>query len=312
MPSTSSLVEASAETDRIGLTERLVTVVIVAVPVLGTLLAGATLWGRGLTVHDVVLAAVLYAVSGFGITAGFHRLFTHQGFVPNRGVKIGLAVAGSLAFEGSVSAWVANHRLHHARSDQPGDPHSPYAPPDEAGEVDDDWTWRGLWRSHTGWLFSAKAAPVERYAADIEADADLARVSRLFPVISLAGLAVPFLVGLAVEGSLAGGAWTVLWAGAVRVALLHHVTWSINSICHIWGRRPFRTRDRSANVAWLALLSFGESWHNAHHAFPSVARHGILSGQIDTTATLIRLFERLGWADKVRWPTERMTASASV
>jgi stearoyl-CoA desaturase (Delta-9 desaturase) len=254
-------------------------------------LAGAIVrfWGNGVSMRDIVIAVVMYAIAGHGVTVGYHRLFTHRAFKASRGLKISLGLAGSLAFEGGVIAWVANHRCHHAHTDRAGDPHSPLS---------------GFWHAHMGWMFRPPDVSNERYAPDMLADRDMRVINALFPVGCVLTLAIPFGLGWLLGGNF-GAAWTALfWAGIVRVGLLHHMTWSINSICHMFGRRPFRTGDQSGNVGALAFMSMGESWHNTHHAFPASARHGVDPGQLDTSAMLIRLFERAGWARDVRWPDE--------
>jgi stearoyl-CoA desaturase (delta-9 desaturase) len=157
-----------------------------------------------------------------------------------------------------------------------------------------------LWHAHVGWLFSHSPTSWRRYANDLLNDRDLVVITRLFPLWCLLSLAMPFGVGWAF-GGLGGALTALLWAGGVRIAVLHHVTWSVNSLCHTIGRRPFLTRDRSRNLAALSILSFGESWHNGHHAYPHSARHGILRHQVDSSASLIRLLERAGWVRNVRW-----------
>ena len=245
----------------------------------------------------VILAVALYAISGHGVTIGFHRLFAHRSFKARRPLKIALAVAGSMAFEGAVIGWVANHRLHHTFADRPGDPHSPAL--HGSGVIA---RLRGLGHAHMGWFFGPPAMAESRYAPDLLADRDLRIISRLFPLWCVVSLALPFGLGWAWGGGLASAGTALLWAGGVRICVLHHVTWSINSVCHAFGRRPFATRDQSTNVAALAVVSMGESWHNAHHAFPALARHGVDRGQHDSSAALIRLFERVGWAQDARWP----------
>jgi stearoyl-CoA desaturase (delta-9 desaturase) len=254
----------------------------------------------GITVIDAVLFVVFYGVSGHGVTIGFHRLLTHRSFTATRRLRIALAVAGSMALEGSVIWWVADHRKHHAFSDADGDPHSPW----RYGTT--PWALtRGLWWSHVGWLFDRHKTYTSRYAPDLLADADIVRIDRLFPVWALSSLALPGLLGWALTGYTWHGAWTaLLWAGLVRIFLIHHVTFSINSVCHVVGSRPFANRDRATNVRPLAVLSMGESWHNYHHADPTSARHGVEAGQLDSSAAIIRLFERLGWATRVRWPDQ--------
>jgi stearoyl-CoA desaturase (delta-9 desaturase) len=249
---------------------------------------------------DVVIAAVFYGVSGLGITVGFHRYFTHGSFKANRPLRIALAIAGMLAMQGPVITWVADHRRHHAFSDKEGDPHSPWLFGTGVRALT-----RGFWHSHMGWLFDRDLTNAERFAPDLLADRDIDRVSRLFALWSALTLLAPALIGGLVTWSWWGALTAFFWAGLVRVSLLHHVTWSINSICHMWGERPFAARDHSANVRWLAILSFGESWHNLHHADPTCARHGVEKGQIDLSAVVIKGFEKAGWATSVRWPTSR-------
>src|SRR5215203_3464708 len=282
-----------------------VTSLIVVGPLVAILLVIVGLWGRQVGIADLALLLGLYAVSCLGVTAGYHRLFTHKSFVAGRALKIALAVAGAVAVEGSLMSWVSNHRRHHRYSDHAGDPHSPLSvgdDGDESGNAPRRTSLRGLFHAHVGWLFRAEPADEQRFASDLLEDRDLRIVSRLFPLWASCGLAIPFLAGWAFAGTLTGAVTALVWGGLVRIFLVHHVTWSVNSVCHAFGRRPFRTRDRSKNFAALALLSFGESWHNSHHAFPTLARHGVDRGQLDITAACIRLWERLGWVHDVRWP----------
>jgi stearoyl-CoA desaturase (delta-9 desaturase) len=274
--------------------------VFVTVPMLALIAAVPFAWGWGLSWLDVGLAALFYVVSGLGVTVGFHRYFTHGSFKANRPLRIALAVAGSIALQGGVLDWVGDHRRHHAFSDKEGDPHSPWL--FGTGPVA---LARGFWHSHMGWLFDRDLTNQKRFIPDLVSDKDMVRIQKLFPLLVVVSLAGPALVGGLVTMSWWGAFTAFFWAGLVRVAFLHHVTWSINSICHIWGERPFAARDRSANVWWLAVLSFGESWHNLHHADPTCARHGVKKGQVDISAAVIRGFEKLGWATNVRWPTTR-------
>ena len=276
---------------------RVVTALLVGGPVVGLAALVPLEWGRLIGFDDVVVATIFYLCTGFGIAVGFHRLFTHRSFKANRVLKLSLAVAGSMALEGSLISWVAIHRRHHMFGDQPGDPHSPYRYGPRS-----DGILRGLLWSHVRWLFAGDPTDTRRFAPDLLRDPDLVAVDRLFPVLAVTSLAIPFFVGWALYGTLAGALTVFLWAGLVRMAVLHHVTWSINSVCHIWGRRPFITSDQSTNVAPLALISFGESWHNFHHSAPASARHGVLPHQVDLAAVVIRLCEKAGWATKVRWP----------
>jgi stearoyl-CoA desaturase (delta-9 desaturase) len=284
--------------------QRLTVGAFVVVPLLAVALAVPVAWGWGLGWLDLALGVLFFAVAAHGITIGFHRAFTHGSFKPNRPLKIALAIAGSLAIEGPVARWVADHRKHHAFSDADGDPHSPWA------HGESGWGLaKGLFFAHTGWLFDVEQTPIERYAPDLLKDKDIVRISRLFPLWVAVSLLAPAVLGGLLTWSWHGALTAFFWASLVRVALVHHVTWSINSVCHVWGKHPFRTRDRSGNVAWLALLSGGESWHNLHHSDPTAARHGVLRGQVDTSARLIELFEWRGWASDVRWPkAERLRA----
>ncbi|HEX4219772.1 MAG TPA: acyl-CoA desaturase [Acidimicrobiales bacterium] len=287
--------------------ERLCTAAIVVIPVAAVAWAAQHFWHHGIGWFDLVLAAILYAVTGHGIALGFHRLFTHRSFRAHRWLRITLAVSGSMAMEGSVISWVSHHRRHHVYSDHPGDPHSPTSfGPGLLPQL------RGLGHAHVGWLFSGTQSNPEKWSRDLLADRDMVIVSKLTPLWMALTLIVPFGLGWAVTGSLTGALLALVWAGGVRIALLHHVTWSVNSLAHLFGKRPYQTTDHSGNIAWLALLSFGDSWHNNHHAFPALARHGCDAGQLDSSARLLQLFERMGWAWKARWPTSAQLATRRV
>lgn len=276
----------------------------VAVPLLAVLAAVPVAWGGWLSWTDIVIAVVFWAVTGIGITVGYHRFFTHGSFKAGRGVKIALAIAGSLALEGSIDQWVADHRKHHKFSDEVGDPHSPWRFGTSRRAVA-----KGLGYAHVGWLVARERTNVDRYAPDVRDDKDLQRIARWFPAIVVATLLLPAVVGGLVTWSWAGALTAFFWAGLIRIAFVHHVTWSINSICHVFGTRPFASRDLSSNVWWLAVPSFGESWHNLHHVDPTSARHGVLRGQLDISAGLIRTLERLRLVRDVRWPRpERIVA----
>jgi stearoyl-CoA desaturase (Delta-9 desaturase) len=272
----------------------------VAIPLLAVLAAVPLAWSLGwLGWHDVVIALLFYVISGMGISMGFHRYFTHSSFKANRGLKIALAIAGTLAIEGPVLVWVADHRRHHKYSDKEGDPHSPW-------RFGNDWKAlsKGLVFAHVGWLFDGDVTSQERFCPDWLADSDVVKVSRWFPGLVAVSLLAPALIGGLWSMSWQGAVTAFFWATLVRIAFLHHITWSINSICHTFGKADFEVRDKSRNVSWLAILSFGESWHNLHHADPTCARHGALKGQIDIAARAIWLAEKLGWAYDVRWPDE--------
>jgi stearoyl-CoA desaturase (delta-9 desaturase) len=273
-------------------------------PLLCLAVAVPVAWGWGLSLLDAAMAIVAYGIAGVGIAVGYHRCFTHRAFKARRGLRIALAVAGSLAVEGSPVQWVANHRRHHAFADREGDPHSPWRYGTDARAL-----LKGLLYAHLGWMLRRELSNRARFAPDIAADRDLRLVGRLFGPLTAISLLGPALIGWLATGTWTGALAGFFWAGLIRMALLHHVTWSVNSVCHVVGKRPFSCRDRATNFWPLALLSFGESWHNSHHADPSGARHGVLPGQIDPAARIIWLFERLRWAHDVRWPhAERLSA----
>ena len=275
----------------------------VVLPFVAFLAAVPMLWNSFVGPLDLVLFVVLYFVSTLGITVGFHRLMTHRAFATYRPIEYMWAISGSMAVEGPVLGWVTDHRRHHAHADEEGDPHSPHV-----GHGDGfTGTLRGLWHSHLGWLFDhPTAAGAEKYAPDLLEDRGMRVISRLFALWAGLGLAIPFAVGCAVRGDLAGGFQAFFWAGLVRVFFVHHVTFSINSICHFFGQRRFQTDDFSTNVFWLAIPSFGESWHHNHHAFPRSALHGLRWWEVDIGGLVIRAMRRLGLAwNVVLIPRER-------
>jgi stearoyl-CoA desaturase (Delta-9 desaturase) len=266
------------------------------VPFLGFLAAVVSMWGRGLSLLDGLLLAGGYVITGLGVTVGYHRLFTHRSFEAARPVRLALAIAGSMAVEGSIITWVADHRRHHAFADKDGDPHSPHL------DVGDGLrgVLKGLWHAHIGWLFVKELSAAERWAPDLLKDRAIRRIDRLFPLWAALSFTLPAVIGLVVTRSLWGAITAFLWGGAARIFLLHHVTWSVNSICHFYGRRPFDTADESTNNWLLSIVSFGESWHNNHHAFPSSAVHGIGRRQVDISAAMISFLDKLGWARHVK------------
>jgi stearoyl-CoA desaturase (Delta-9 desaturase) len=284
--------------------EQVALALFIGVPFLALIAAIPIAWGWGLGWRDVVIAVGMYAIAGHGITVGFHRYFTHGSFKAKRPLRIALAIAGSLAIEGPVIRWVSDHRKHHKFSDKEGDPHSPWRYGETVPAL-----MKGLFYAHMGWLFDVEQTSQKQYAPDLLRDRDIVRVSRSFLALVAVSLFLPALIGGLWSWSWQGAVTAFFWASLVRIGLLHHVTWSINSICHAVGEKPFKTRDRSGNVWWLAVLSMGESWHNLHHADPTCARHGVLRGQVDSSARLIWLFEKLHWVYDVRWPTpERLAA----
>jgi len=262
----------------------------------------AWIWGF-LNWQTVLVGIVFYLFSGLGIAMGFHRYFTHGSFKATRAFKIMLGVAGTLAIEGPILNWVSDHRRHHKYSDKEGDPHSPWR-----FGTDLKALTKGLVWAHMGWLFDRNGSSHKKFSPDWLADRDIRALHKLFPVLVVATLLAPALIVGLWTMSWQGALIALFWAGLVRVSFLHHVTWSINSICHTFGKREFEARDKSRNVAWLAVLSFGESWHNLHHADPTCARHGVFKGQIDIAARAIWLAEKLGWVSNVRWPdADRLT-----
>ena len=293
------------EDEPAGAVEKSLVATFVVVPMLALIAAIPLAWVWGwLTWQVAVIGIVFYAISGLGISMGFHRYFTHGSFKATRAFRIALAVAGTLAIEGPVLTWVADHRRHHKYSDKEGDPHSPW-------RFGSDWRalTKGLAFAHIGWMFDGNKTSKDKFCPDLVADSDISRVSSAFPWLTAVSLLAPALIGGLWLWSWPGAVMAFFWASLVRVAFLHHVTWSINSICHTFGKEEFEVRDKSRNVNWLAILSFGESWHNLHHADPTCARHGALKGQIDIAARLIWVAEKLGWASDVRWPdTERLTS----
>ena len=261
------------------------------IPFLAVIAAGILSWNSLLHWSDLAIFAVMYVVVGLGVTIGFHRLLTHRSFATYKPIGYALAVAGSMAVQGPVIGWVADHRKHHAHTDEEGDPHSPHVG-HGTGVVG---SIKGLWWAHLGWLLDRHGqADWRRYARDLREDAGMRRINAAFPLIVVAGLLLPFAAGFVITGTLAGAATALLWGGFVRVFILHHVTWSVNSVCHFFGRRRFATEDESTNVTWVALLSFGEGWHHNHHAFPRSAKHGLRWYEPDVSGLIIRTLERVG------------------
>lgn len=288
--------------------DRAITGVITAVPPLLLVLAAWQVWNRELHWRDIAIFAIMYVPTGLGVTIGFHRLFTHRSFKTSPLLRGILAVAGTMAVEGPIISWVADHRKHHAYSDRFGDPHSPHV---DHG-VGLRGALRGLLHAHVGWLFDHQQRGArERFAPDLLADPVVSLVDKTFLLWSLLGFAIPFGLGVWMGGTVDAGLEGMLWGGAVRMLVLHHVTYSINSLCHFFGRRRFTTDDHSRNLRWLAPLSLGEAWHNNHHAFPTSAFHGIGRGELDVSGLIIAGLERVGlvW-DVQRIAPERLAAKA--
>ncbi|HZM84262.1 MAG TPA: acyl-CoA desaturase [Candidatus Limnocylindrales bacterium] len=271
--------------------------VVIALPFVAVLAAIPVAWGWGISWHVLALTIGFYVLTMMGISTGFHRLLTHRSFKAKRPVRILLLVAGSLAIQGPVIRWVADHRRHHAFADRDGDPHSPWRYGTSTPAI-----LRGMLHAHMGWFYDRDETNQEVFAADLLKDKDVLAVDRLSALLAVTSLALPSAIELGLGGSATDAVAAFFWAGLVRIFFVHHVTWSVNSICHTIGTRPFATRDRSANFWPLAILSMGDAWHNDHHAMPRYARHGMIRGQIDISAYFIAAFERLGWVTEVRWP----------
>jgi stearoyl-CoA desaturase (Delta-9 desaturase) len=288
--------------------DRIITGTVTVVPFFALAIVAWQVWNSLLHWHDIIVFLLLYSASGLGVTVGFHRLFTHRSFKTSPFMRGLFAVLGSIAIEGPVISWVADHRKHHAFSDQPGDPHSPH--------VDHGVGWRGALRglahAHVGWLFiHTQRGNRRRYAPDLLADPVVSFVDRTFVLWAIGGFLAAFGLGWLIGGDVTSGLTGLLWGGAVRLLVLHHATFSINSLCHFFGRKRFATGDESRNLAWLSLLTFGEAWHNNHHAFPTSAAHGLGRREVDISAGVIWLLERAGLAwDVVRISPERMARKA--
>jgi stearoyl-CoA desaturase (Delta-9 desaturase) len=303
-PSTADIEPVAHETR-----DRIITGTVTVVPFLALGVVGWQVWNDLLRWSDVVVFLIMYFITGLGVTVGFHRHFTHRSFKTSRWLRGTLAIMGSLAIEGPVTAWVADHRKHHAFSDKEGDPHSPHV--GHAGG------WRGafsgLFHAHVGWLFiHTERGAKERYAPDLMKDPLVRWVDRTFVLWVVTGLAMAFVLGGIIGGSLDAALTGLLWGGAVRMLVVHHVTYSINSLCHFFGERRYPTGDQSRNLLWLALPTLGESWHNNHHAFPTSASHGLRRRDVDPSGAVIRLLERLGlvW-DVIRVTPERQAQKAA-
>jgi stearoyl-CoA desaturase (Delta-9 desaturase) len=279
---------------------RLLNLAGVILPLVGFVAVVVFLWGRGFHWVDGSLLMGMYVLTAVGITVGYHRLFTHRAFETNRVVQFVLAVLGSMAVEGPLLKWVAIHRRHHQHSDTHEDPHTPHEQGDGLLGI-----LRGLWHAHVGWFFQPDPPNLPRYVKDLHQNGVLRTASRLFPLWVTLGLLIPAALGGLLTGTWMGVLTGLLWGGLARIFLVHHVTWSINSICHVWGSQPFRTGDQSRNNFVFGALGFGEGWHNNHHAFPTSARFGLRWWQIDLGYWFICVLALLGLASGVRRPAEQ-------
>jgi stearoyl-CoA desaturase (delta-9 desaturase) len=286
-------IHVSSRTQNVG------TVVITVLPFLGLLAAVTMSWNEAVGLTDLMLFLGLYVICGFGITIGYHRMLTHRAFEAIAPLKAALLVAGSLAIQGAAIDWAVDHRTHHAFSDKEGDPHSPHH-----GFSSSLWgRLQGLGHAHVGWLFDHNRIDQERYAKDLLQDRMVVTISRLFPLWIVLSFAIPFALGGAVTRTWTGAFTGLVWGGLVRLFFNHHVTWSVNSICHVFGRRPFAANDRSTNNWLLALPSLGEAWHHNHHVFPTSAFHGLGWRQVDLSGIVIAAWEKLGLVRNVRRPS---------
>jgi stearoyl-CoA desaturase (delta-9 desaturase) len=290
--------------DRTSRLSQLVTLIAVVVPPLGIIFAINYLWNSVVRPIDVALLVVMYTLCGLGITVGFHRLFSHKSFAGGPGVRATFAILGCMAIQGPLTQWVTDHRRHHAFSDKEGDPHSPHGVREGVfGGL------RGMLHAHMGWLFTTKGMERGRkYGRDLYEDPLIRTIDRLYMLWVVLSLGIPFLIGYAWDGTLRGGLMGLVWGGLVRIFLFQHMTWSVNSICHTFGKRPYDTSDESRNNWLIALPTFGEGWHNNHHAFPGSAIHGLGRRQIDVSWWTIRGLERLGLVWSVTVPTEARLA----
>jgi stearoyl-CoA desaturase (delta-9 desaturase) len=288
--------------------DRIITGTVTVIPFVALGIVGWQVWNDLLRWSDVAVFLIMYVLCGLGVTVGFHRHLTHRSFKTSRWMRGLLAIFGSVAIEGPVISWVADHRKHHTYSDQEGDPHSPHV--GHGGGL--GGALKGLLHAHVGWLFiHTHRGARDRYARDLIADPVVSWVDRTFVVWVLAGLLAAFGLGYAIGGTLDAALTALLWGGAVRMLVVHHVTYSINSLCHFFGRQRFKTNDESRNLLWLSLPTFGESWHNNHHAFPTSAFHGLRAWELDPSAWTIRALEKAGlvW-DVVRVDPERQARKA--
>jgi len=284
---------------RLPVADRVANLIGILVPFVALIGAIVHAWGWGVGWTEIALLFGMYVLTGLGVTVGYHRYFTHRSFECGPGVKAALGIMGSMAVEGSIIRWVAFHRAHHQHSDGELDPHSPH------GHGHGVWAViKGAFHAHVGWMMSASDEGLDKYVVDLKKDGLITKLSDLFPVWMVLSLVIPAVIGGLISMSWGGALLGFVWGGLVRVFLLHHVTWSVNSVCHLWGTRAFKSHDESRNNVIVGVLGFGEGWHNNHHAFPASARHGLKWWQFDSSWIVIRTLEKLGLAWKVRVPSE--------
>lgn len=293
-----TLLEDEPHSLSIPVSNRVMNLLAILLPLVGLIVAMIYVWGWGFNWLYLSLLLGMYVLTAFGVTIGFHRLFTHRSFRTNRIVETVLGVLGSMSVEGPLLRWVATHRCHHQHSDHDDDPHSPHSFGGGAMNI-----MRGLWRAHVGWIFEPPTPDLDRYIADFKDDRLVRAISALFPLWVALGFIIPGAIALAITQTWTGAVLGVVWGGLVRLFFVHHITWSVNSVCHVWGTQPFRSHDESRNNAIVGVLAFGEGWHNNHHAFPTSARHGLKWWQIDTSYLIIRLMKLLRLARNIKVPS---------
>lgn len=297
------LLPAYKPPERLALGLKVANFLAVVLPLLGVGSIAVFLWGWGFSWTDLGLLLGMHVLTALGITVGFHRLFVHRSFETYPVIQFVLGVLGSMAVEGSLFHWVALHRRHHQHSDRPGDPHSPHLHGEGIRGL-----LRGLWHAHLGWIFDPDPPDLDRYRKDLQQSRMLRTVSTLFPVWVALGLLLPGVLGGVITGTW-GGVWTgLIWGGLVRVFLVHHVTWSVNSVCHLWGFQPYQSTDESRNNYLFGVLAMGEGFHNTHHAFPTSARHGLRWWQPDVSYYVIRVLSWLALAWDVKVPSKEAQA----
>ncbi|MEZ6141491.1 MAG: acyl-CoA desaturase [Zavarzinella sp.] len=304
LPTVADLVPPPAPIKRkwVPLPQRLLISAVVAIPFLALIAAIILMWGWGIGWLELSLFAGMYLVTAIGITVGYHRLLTHRSFETTSTVRFILAALGSAAVEGNIANWVAMHRKHHQYSDEADDPHTPH----HSGKGLFGFL-RGFLHAHIGWAFYDGNNEIEKYAPDINKSRSLKLVNKLFVFWVALGLIIPTVIGGLVTGTWTGALLGFLWGGLIRIFFVHHVTWSVNSVCHIWGSRPYPV-DRSTNNVLFGILAMGEGWHNNHHAFPTSARHGLRWWQFDASYIFIRGLQLVGLAWKIRVPSESTLA----
>ncbi len=303
LPVPNPAAELSGASAKVSLRVRVAVLTAVITPFFGLVAAIISFWGWGFRWSDLALLIAMYILTVLGVTVGFHRLFTHRAFETSKAVQLVFAVLGSMAVQGPLLQWVAMHRRHHQHSDHAEDPHSPHHQGDGVWGV-----VRGVWHAHLGWMFEPKPPDLQRYVNDLRQSKLLRTVSALFPLWVAVGLVIPTALGWLLTGT-PRGAWTgFIWGGLVRILFVHHVTWSINSVCHVWGQQPFESHDQSRNNVLFGIFGLGEGWHNTHHAFPTSARHGLRWWQIDISYWVIRGLESAGLAWNVKLPSRAAIA----